>query len=264
MSEISRQGKRGRTCGATIPSTIHLIYEREQTRRRLESLEHLLKTHGIRIPGPAPPQGLLSHRLLYECGVWPTEYESVRNNAQQHLVINKTFSVIGGTIEIDHEPCDSLRHVGVLANELTFAIKLLRLNTITGEYEELRNENNGTLENQKDLLAFNMSLHASENVSFIDTDTVTFTITSTIWAISLRVKKTSGTIRNTPTLFKLIFTPQTDDIDLKKRLTIETLPFRSISRPWKSVAIRRNVDDDAISTVGSATTVAITDADNLQ
>ena len=68
----------------------------------------------VALPRVAALDARDSHRLLYETGVWHTEIELASNaqNSQQHIIVNKTFSVLQGVIEANQEPCESLRSAG--------------------------------------------------------------------------------------------------------------------------------------------------------
>lgn len=95
---------------------MYSLLERDRTLRYIDQLKATLKAHRVQValPRVAALDARVSHRLLYETGVWHTEIELASNaqNSQQHIIVNKTFSVLQGVIEANQEPCESLRSAG--------------------------------------------------------------------------------------------------------------------------------------------------------
>lgn len=263
MSLKTNAQKRGRTA-----SYIHNVVGRDESNDYIAFLEEFITSKGYDVADlqrqtRARRKAVgLTHTIVYEVGTWPTELESVSWNDKQHVIVKKAASLLGGKIENDGVLCKSFQDVGVLTNTIRFTVQLLERNLVTNDFDTIRNQWDGNSLPFKEILAFNTHPSAMENVTNLDVDNGTFDITSSVWALTIRPLLTSGYGRKRPVLFKLVFTPTTEDEELNKLLTVETEPFRCISRPWQSVAIKKRLQKEVDhADAHSTTTCTTTDAD---
>lgn len=233
------------SAGKQLESRLNqLSKEMGAQRTYTKRLEELLRRHKIPIPQDTQPNAELCHAVHYHEGLWPTKVEvDPTTKLTQHLVVAKNYSNFSASIVNGRSESVHPQVVDALVNEgPNFVFQLLCKPGNSDTFECIRVPATGAIVPLRKLVTFAAN-------SKVDIETGAFRVDESMWTLKMKPRVSSGCPRLTPKLFKIRIEPilsesfcsthTRSEVDaIRKQLTAESAPFRSVLRHHDSKALK--------------------------
>ena len=222
-------------------------------------LEELLRQHNIPIPSEAHPNAGMLHTVHYREGLWPTKIEiDPTTQLSQHLIVAKGYSYFSASIvNCRSENVHPHTIHALVADGPNFTFRLLCKPGNLDTFDCIRVPATGAVIPLCKLVTF-----AAQHK--VDMETGAFRVDEPLWTLRFKPIVSSGCPRLTPKLFKVRIEPILSDEfcekhsraeveAMRKQLTAESAPFRSLLRHHDSKALKayRNKQQQGPDDAGS-------------